>query len=218
MRTFLTAPREPVNAWTHWAGAAAGAALFWPLLAWARARGLPLWPFAVFGVSLTALYAASASYHTFRSGPRGAVWLRKLDHAGIFLLIAGTYTPVLALGLHGPRRVALLTLIWTLAALGTGLKLFTLNTPRVLSTALYVGMGWLALAFVPELARNLPGAALLWLAVGGAFYTLGALIYALKRPARPRWVRGGGWTFHEIWHLFVLAGSAAHALMMFKLA
>ena len=211
VKPLVRAPREPLNAWTHWAGAAAGALLLWPLLAQAQARGLTTWPFLVFGLSLVTLYAASASYHSFTPG-RGATWLRKLDHAAIFLLIAGTYTPVAFFGLGEEQRGRVLALVWGLALLGAGFKLFTLG-PRWLSTALYVGLGWLAAGLLPELSRHLPRTALLWLTAGGLLYTAGAVGYATKRPRTPR----RGWGFHEIWHLWVLAGSAAHVVMTFHL-
>ncbi len=169
----------------------AGALLLWPLLAWAGTHGVARWPFVVFDLSLVALYAASASYHSFSPGGNGALWLRKLDHAAIFLLIAGTYTPVAFLGLAEPQRSRVLALIWGIALLGIGLKLFTLKVPRWLSTALYVGMGWLAVGFLPQLSRQLPHAAIVWLALGGVLYTLGAFGYATKRPRTPR--RLGGW-------------------------
>lgn len=210
---FLTAPREPVNALTHWGGALAALIVLGPLLSWAHARGLTLWPFVVFSVSMVALYAASASYHSFRPGERGLLWLRKLDHAGIFLLIAGTYTPVAYFGLSGPWQAAVLWIIWGVALSGITLKLVTMSLPRWISTALYLGMGWLAVAFLPQLARNLPAAALFWLAAGGVLYSIGAVVYGTKR-----WnPRPGVFGFHEIWHLFVLAGTAAHVVMMFHL-
>ncbi|SMB91070.1 PAQR family membrane homeostasis protein TrhA [Deinococcus hopiensis] len=212
MKRLLTAPREPVNALTHWAGAAAALAVLEPLLSWAHGRGLALWPFVVFGLSMVALYGASASYHSFRPGERGLLWLRKLDHAGIFLLIAGSYTPVAYCGLEGEWRGAVLWLVWGIAAAGVLLKAFTMNLPRWVSTLLYVGMGWLALAFLPQLRRNLPPAALLWLAAGGALYSIGAVIYGTKR-----WNPRPGFGFHEIWHLFVLGGTGAHVAMMFHL-
>ena len=212
--TRLTATlREPVSALTHWAGVVAALLLLFPLLWWARARGLALWPFVVFGVSMALLYAASASYHSFRVGERGLLWLRKLDHAGIFLLIAGTYTPVVYFGLHGAWQGAVLYLVWGIALAGVVLKLLTMNLPRWVSTGLYLGMGWLALGFLPQLAQNLPRAALVWLAVGGLLYTAGAIVYATKR-----WnPRPGVFGFHEIWHLFVLGGTGAHVAMMFNL-
>ncbi|MFC6801303.1 hemolysin III family protein [Deinococcus caeni] len=202
-----------MNALTHWGGALAALIVLGPLLSWAHARGLTLWPFVVFSVSMVALYAASASYHSFRPGERGLLWLRKLDHAGIFLLIAGTYTPVAYFGLSGPWQAAVLWIIWGVALSGITLKLVTMSLPRWISTALYLGMGWLAVAFLPQLARNLPAAALFWLAAGGVMYSIGAVVYGTKR-----WnPRPGVFGFHEIWHLFVLAGTAAHVVMMFHL-
>ncbi|KEF33244.1 hemolysin [Deinococcus sp. RL] len=219
MKRLLTAPREPVNALTHWAGAVAALLLLGPLLGWASARGLALWPFAVFGLSMVALYAASASYHSFRPGERGLVWLRKLDHAGIFLLIAGSYTPVAYFGLEGTWRSAVLGLVWGIAGAGVLLKLLTLRLPRWVSTLLYLGMGWLALLFLPQLARTLSGPALFWLAAGGVLYSVGAVIYATKRwhPRPGGEVFPQHWGFHEVWHLFVLGGSGAHVAMMFHL-
>ncbi|MFC4639853.1 PAQR family membrane homeostasis protein TrhA [Deinococcus hohokamensis] len=213
MKRLLSAPREPVNALTHWAGALAALLLAGPLLAWAHSRGLALWPFAVFVLSMLLLYSASASYHSFRPGERGLLWLRKLDHAGIFLLIAGSYTPVAYFGLDGVWRGAVLGLVWGIAAAGILLKLATMRLPRWISTLLYVGMGWLALAFVPQLARSLAPGALLWLAAGGVLYSLGAVVYGTRR-----WnPRPGVFGFHEIWHLFVLGGTGAHVAMMFQL-
>lgn len=213
MQRFLTAPREPVNALTHWAGVLAALIILGPLLWWAHARELALWPFTVFVISMTLLYAASASYHSFFPGERGMLWLRKLDHAGIFLLIAGSYTPIAYFGLPDPWQGVVLWVIWGIALSGITLKLVTMSLPRWVSTALYLGMGWLALAFLPQLARHLPSAAIFWLAAGGVLYSIGAVIYGTKR-----WnPRPGVFGFHEIWHLFVLAGTAAHVVMMFNL-
>ncbi|MFC4426747.1 PAQR family membrane homeostasis protein TrhA [Deinococcus navajonensis] len=213
MKRLLSAPREPVNALTHWAGALAALLLTGPLLLWAHSRALALWPFAVFALSMLLLYSASASYHSFRPGERGLLWLRKLDHAGIFLLIAGSYTPVAYFGLEEPWRGAVLGLVWGIAAAGIVLKLATMRLPRWVSTMLYVGMGWLALAFLPQLSRTLPAGALMWLAAGGVLYSLGAVVYGTRRwDPRP-----GVFGFHEIWHLFVLGGTGAHVAMMFQL-
>lgn len=210
---FSRGLREPVNALTHWAGVLAALVTLAPLLWWASRHGLALWPFMVFVVSMALLYAASASYHSFRLTEHGLLWLRKLDHAGIFLLIAGSYTPVAYYGLHGVWRDAVLYGIWGMALAGILLKLLTLRLPRWVSTLLYLGMGWLAVVFLPQLARNLPTAALVWLAFGGLLYSVGAVIYATKR-----WnPRPGVFGFHEIWHLFVLGGTGAHVAMMFNL-
>lgn len=212
MKRLLLAPREPVNALTHWAGVAGALLVLGPLLWWAERRGLALWPFVVFSLSMTLLYGASASYHSFRLGERGMRWLRKLDHAAIFVLIAGSYTPVAYFGLDGVWRSAVLGLIWGVAVAGVALKLCTLNLPRWVSTALYLGMGWLALAFLPQLARTLPLGALLWLAAGGLLYSAGAVVYGTRR-----WNPSPTWGFHELWHLFVLGGTGAHVAMMFQL-
>lgn len=217
MRRLLTAPREPVNALTHWLGVFLALVTLGPLLWWAGSRGLSVWPFLVFGLSMVALYAASASYHSFRPGERGLLWLRKLDHAGIFLLIAGSYTPVAYYGLEGAWRGTVLWVIWGIAVTGIVLKLVTMRLPRWVSTLLYLGMGWIALGLLPQLARNLPPAALFWLAAGGVLYSVGAVIYGTRRwNPRPgsRWEH---WGFHEVWHLFVLGGTGAHVVMMFHL-
>ncbi|WP_189003386.1 PAQR family membrane homeostasis protein TrhA [Deinococcus malanensis] len=213
MKRLLTAPREPVNALTHWGGVLGALVTAGPLLWWAQGRGLALWPFVVFSLSMLLLYSASASYHSFRPSARGLLWLRKLDHAGIFLLIAGSYTPVAYFGLEGVWRGAVLWAVWSIALAGVLLKLLTMRLPRWVSTLLYVGMGWLALVFLPQLSHNLPACALGWLAAGGLLYTLGAVVYGTRRwDPRP-----GVFGFHEIWHLFVLGGTGAHIAMMFHL-
>lgn len=196
----MKTPREPVNAYTHAAGALFSlTALAWLLkLAWPDA--LRVAGALVFGVTMFLMYSASASYHAARLGERGLAWLRKLDHAAIFLFIAGSYTPVLLARLEGFARWGWLGLVWSLAALGVALKLWKMTAPRWLSTLSYLGLGWLAVFLVPKL--ELPPAALGWLLISGALYSLGALVYAFKRPN----FRGFG--FHELWHLFVLGGSA----------
>ncbi len=205
--------REPVNSLTHWAGVLLAVPVLAGLLVWAHGRGLALWPFLVFGLSMAGLYAASATYHSLHVGERAMLWLRKLDHSAIFLLIAGSYTPLAYFGLNGVWREVVLYVVWGVALSGILLKLLTMRLPRWVSTALYVAMGWLALVFVPQLARNLPHAAMWWLAAGGVLYTVGAVIYATKR-----WnPKPGVFGFHEIWHLFVLGGTGAHVAMMFAL-
>ncbi len=199
--------REPVNGLTHLAGALLSLAGLPFLLDAATSRGT-VWhqiSFAVFGVSMTLLYTASTLYHSLPLSPRGIRRLRRLDHMMIFVLIAGTYTPLCMVPLRdgiGPR---LLTFIWTVAALGMVMKVFWLHAPRWLYLGVYLAMSWLAVVTFHPLYLALPKDALVWLGAGGLFYTVGALVYGLKWPNLSK-----SWGFHEVWHLFVLAGSFAH--------
>lgn len=159
----------------------------------------------VFGLSMVILYAVSSIYHIGSWEGRRERALRAFDHANIFLLIAGTYTPICVNVLTGHMRVTMLALVWGLAALGIGGVLFTLRMPRAVQVALYIGMGWVALIALPELIRTLPIGATLMLLLGGALYTMGALVYALRRPDPLPHIFG----YHEIFHLFVIGGSSA---------
>jgi hemolysin III len=159
----------------------------------------------VFGLSMVVLYVVSSIYHIGSWEGRREQVLRAFDHANIFLLIAGTYTPICVNALTGHLRVTMLVLIWSLAALGVGCVLLTLRLPRAIMVSLYIGMGWVALIAAPELVRVLPLPATLLLLGGGLLYTLGAVVYALRRPDPLPHIFG----FHEIFHLFVIAGSSA---------
>ena len=162
--------------------------------------------FGIFGLSLTALYSASTLYHLLPLSSAGVARLRPVDHMMIFVLIAGTYTPFCLLALDGAWRVGLLALIWGLALCGIVLKIFWMEAPRWLSVALYLGMGWVALVAAPALFRAVPTGGMAWVLAGALIYSAGALIYGLKRPNPIPGVFG----FHELWHLFVMAGSACH--------
>jgi hemolysin III len=200
--------REPVNGLTHLVGGLMAAVGLIVLLATAANAGRSdqIVAFSVFGSSLIALYTASALYHLLPRSPRGVARLRRLDHMSIFVLIAGTYTPFCLLALDGGWRVGLLSLVWGLALCGILLKLFWMEAPRWLSVALYLGMGWVALVAAPALFRAVPAGGMAWVLAGALVYSAGALIYGLKRPNPIPGVLG----FHELWHLFVLAGSACH--------
>ena len=162
--------------------------------------------FGVFGLSLVALYTASTLYHLLPLSPAGIARLRRADHMAIFVLIAGTYTPFCLLALDGAWQAGLLGLIWGLALCGILLKFLWMDAPRWLSVALYLGMGWAALVAAPTLFRVVPPGGIAWVLAGGVVYSAGALIYGLKRPNPVPGVFG----FHELWHLFVVAGSACH--------
>jgi hemolysin III len=200
--------REPVNGLTHAAGGLLAAVGLGVLLATAANTGRldQFVAFGVFGLSLVALYAASALYHLLPLSPSGVARLRRLDHMTIFVLIAGTYTPFCLLALDGVWRWGLLGLIWSLALCGVLLKLLWMDAPRWLSVVLYLGMGWVAVIAAPALFRAVPPGGISWVLAGGLVYSAGALVYGLKRPNPVPGVFG----FHEVWHVFVLAGSACH--------
>lgn len=200
--------REPVNGLTHLVGGLLASVGLVVLLTTAASQGRvdQLVAFAIFGTSLIALYSASALYHLLPLSPAGVARLRRVDHMTIFLLIAGTYTPFCLLALDGGWRVGLLGLIWGLALCGIVLKLFWMDAPRWLSVALYLGMGWVALIAAPALFRAVPAGGMVWVLAGALVYSAGALIYGLRRPNPIPGVLG----FHELWHLFVVAGSACH--------
>ncbi len=200
--------REPVSGLTHAVGGVLAVVGLGVLLATAASTGRldQLLAFGIFGLSLVALYAASALYHLLPLSPAGVARLRRLDHMTIFVLIAGTYTPFCLLALDGGWRWGLLALIWSLALCGVMLKVRWMDAPRWLSVALYLGMGWIAVIAASALLRAVPSGGIAWVLSGGLVYSAGALAYGLKRPNPVPGVFG----FHEVWHIFVLAGSACH--------
>jgi hemolysin III len=200
--------RDPINGLTHLVGGLLASVGLVVLLAKAASgeRVEQIVAFGVFGFSLIALYTASALYHLLPLSAAGVARLRRIDHMTIFLLIAGTYTPFCLLALDGGWRVGLLGLVWSLALCGILLKFLWMDAPRWLSVVLYLGMGWVALVAAPALFRAVPAGGMAWVLAGGLVYSAGALIYGLKRPNPIPGVLG----FHEVWHLFVMAGSACH--------
>lgn len=166
--------------------------------------------FAVFGVTMMLLYLASTLYHWLNLSDARILILRKLDHAMIYVLIAGTYTPLCIIALSGFWGIGLLITIWTLAIGGIFLTLFYFGAPRWLTTSIYIIMGWLVVGAIVPLARVLPLAGLMWLVGGGIFYTVGAIIYGRKRSL----INLPGFGFHEVFHMFVLGGSVCHYLLM----
>lgn len=167
---------------------------------------------SVFGISMILLFTASTLYHWLKLSEEGIKKLRKVDHIMIFIYIAATYTPICIIVLKGYIGWLLLIAVWLVAIFGVIIKLFWMNAPRWLSTLIYVLMGWLAVVVIYPLFSSLEIDALLWLFTGGLFYTVGAIIYALKKPDPFPGILG----FHEIFHLFVLAGSFSHYWLMYK--
>ncbi|WP_047981109.1 PAQR family membrane homeostasis protein TrhA [Ornithinibacillus contaminans] len=206
MNTYI---REPINGFTHLFGAILS---FIGLLALvikaSMDSGSPLAITAViiFGISLILLYSASATYHMVIARDSIIAFLRKIDHSMIFVLIAGTYTPICLIGLEGVLGWVLFSVINGLAILGVLYKLIWFQAPRWLSTALYVIMGWIIIFFSSSLLDVLSSAGMTLLILGGVVYTVGAFIYWLK----PKFLEFKHMGFHEIFHLFILAGSLFH--------
>lgn len=195
--------RDPFSGFSHLLGL--GLALFgsvWLTIASTHHRLAAL----VYATGLVSLYAASAAYHLVSTSARATAWLRRIDHAAIFLMIAGTSTPVMWHALAGTPRLAMLATLWGATAIGIVFRVAWMKAPRWSYTAAYVAMGWLTLLRWRDVVQGTPSVALGLVIAGGIVYMLGALVYATKWPD-PLPQRFG---FHEIWHLFVLAGSALH--------
>lgn len=198
--------REPVNSVTHLTGAAfAVIGLVW-LVSLTRADLAKLISVAVYGLSMIALYLASGIFHLFNGSERTILWLRRIDHAAIYLLIAGTYTPFCYTVLTGGWRWLMLALVWGLAFIGAVYKLLFLRGENSrLSLCFYVAMGWVGVIALPQALPLMPPSVAVLLIAGGALYMIGALIFGLEKPNfHPQFGH------HEIWHLLVLGGSAFH--------
>lgn len=208
--------KDPVSCLTHmaWAILAVPVTIVLVVLASVLATPAHVVSFAIFGVSLILLYTASTVYHLIKL-PRLQLFLRKLDHSMIFVLIAGTYTPMALITLQGAWGdawgISILSVIWGIAAVGIVLKIFFFNIPRWISTLMYILMGWISVIAIVPLSSALPVGGLILLFAGGIVYTAGGVIYAIKRPV----LRFKYFGFHEVFHIFVMAGSALHVVLMF---
>ena len=170
----------------------------------------------VFITSMILLYAASTIYHTLDISPKINRMLRKADHMMIFILIAGSYTPICVIPLKDTVGYPLLALVWTVAIIGMLIKAFWITCPKWFSSTIYIAMGWLCVLAMVPLVQTLPTAAFIWLVAGGVIYTIGGVIYALKLPlfnAKHQYFGS-----HEIFHVFVMAGSLCHYVTMFYIA
>jgi hemolysin III len=200
-------PREELaNRLTHGIGAAFSIAGLVLMVVFSARHG-DVWKVvssAIFGTTLVLLYLSSTLYHSVRA-ERRRILLRKIDHAAIFLLIAGTYTPFVLVTLRGPWGWSLFGVVWGLAVAGVALKFWFAGRFKLMSTLLYIGMGWLVMIALKPLAAALPAGGLKLLVAGGLCYTGGAVFYLWRRlPFN-----------HAIWHLFVLGGSACHWAAVF---
>jgi len=206
--------KDPVSGLTHLGGALLSVVGLILLIRYALiyATSRHVAAFSVFGASMILLYSSSAAYHLARVPEKISELLRRIDHMMIYVLIAGTYTPVCVLALAGDWGRTLLVTVWLLAAAGIILTIAWFGAPRWLTTGVYLLMGWLVIiAFYPLIQSLTPGA-LAWLAAGGLLYTAGALIYGFKWPR----INSSWFGFHEIFHLFVIGGSLGHFWLMFR--
>jgi hemolysin III len=205
---------EPVNCLTHLFGALFSSVGMVMLLRQSWGEGLYIFSFVIYGLSSTALYLASSLFHGLKVGEQRRRLLLRLDHAGIFSMIAGCYSPLALITLKSYSPTlgwGFFIAVWMMAVLGMVLRLKYLDAPRWLSTGVYLLLGWAGVLILEPLSYVLPFGALLYMFLGGAFYSVGALVFLFKHPNLYPGVLG----HHELWHLFVLAGSACHFMMIY---
>ena len=207
--------REPGSAITHLIAMMLACAASTPLLVKSAISGnfILFVAMTVFILSMILLYGASTLYHSVTVPDRILRIFRKIDHMMIFVLIAGTYTPVCLIVLGGKQGYTLLSVVWAIAIVGMIIKACWITCPKWFSSLIYIAMGWVCVFVFSGLLSTLPTAAFLWLLAGGIIYTVGGIIYALKLPIfNSRHVNFGS---HEIFHLFVMAGSICHFIFMY---
>jgi hemolysin III len=202
--------REPFNGISHLiASVFAAGGLVW-LLVMGWDDPIKRISLLVYGLTLVLMFASSSAYHAAYVDPRVTLHLKKLDHVAIYLLIAGSYTPVCLHYFEGFWRGPFLAIIWALAATGVVIKLFLIRTPRWLTAGLYLLLGWLSILAFSEILRTFSPGALLWLLLGGFFFTVGSMVYIFKKPDFIPGIFG----FHEIWHIFVILGAFCHFMLV----
>jgi len=205
--------REPFNAYSHLIGAIGSVVLLVYLImnssedpGWSRISLI------AYGITVFLMFASSTVYHAVNVSFDTEERFRMIDHIMIYMVIAGTYTPISAIVLDGNWRLWMLIGVWSFALIGILKKIFWMSAPRWFSTILYLLMGWVAVILFPKLWDQLPHWFSYWIAIGGLFYTFGAIIYGIKKPD-PFPEKFG---FHEIWHLFVLGGAFSHFWAIYK--
>lgn len=207
--------KEPGSAITHFIGMLMAIFAAVPLLIKAAHEPSRIYiiSLAIYAASLILLYAASTTYHTFDISKKVNTILKKIDHMMISVLIAGSYTPVCLIVLKGKTGIILLSIVWSIAIAGILIKAFWVYCPKWVSSVLYIGMGWTCVLAFTQILNNMSPAAFGWLLAGGIIYTVGGIIYALKLPIFNS--RHKNFGSHEIFHLFVMGGSACHFVVMY---
>jgi len=207
VKKYLFPIREPFNTYSHAFGALV--ALVGTILLIIDSTIDPVSnkiAFIIYGVTVLLMFGSSALYHSVRVTFKTEEFFRLLDHIMIYLVIAGSYTPISAIALEGNWRLGMLLGVWIFAVAGILKKILWLNAPRWLSTGLYLLMGWIAVLIFPQIWDVVPKGFSFWIIIGGLFYTVGAIIYGLQKPnPAPKW-----FGYHGIWHLFVLGGAFSH--------
>jgi hemolysin III len=199
-------PKPKLRGWSHVVAAVVMAVLGVVIIVVANATAAQRTWLAVYVVGVVGMFTVSALYHRVHWGPRGYAFMKRLDHSTIFLAIAGTYTPIAAVCLEGTPRTLMLVTVWSGAAIGVALQWIPTHVPRVLSTLVYVVVGWAAALALPQLIDGMGWTGFALVLAGGVLYTLGAVVYALKWP--DPWPNVFG--FHEVFHACVVAAAGLH--------
>lgn len=207
--------KDPGSAITHFIGMLMAIFAAIPLIIKAAHEPSRIYVISItiYAISLILLYAASTTYHTFNKSEKINTILKKIDHMMISVLIAGSYTPICLLVLKGKLGIILLAVVWSFAIAGILIKAFWVYCPKWVSSVLYIGMGWTCVLAFTQLLNSMSPAAFGWLLAGGIIYTVGGVIYALKLPLFNKKHKYFG--SHEIFHLFVMGGSACHFIVMY---
>lgn len=216
LKRGITKVKDPGSALTHFIAMILAIIAAIPLLSKAGhdSEHMHISALAIFILSMIGLYAASTIYHTLDISPKINKLLRKIDHMMIFILIAGTYTPVCMIVLGDKTGWTMLTLVWGIAIVGILINALWITCPKWFSSLIYIAMGWVCILAITKILSSMPRAGFMWLLAGGIIYTVGGIIYAMKLPffnSRHRYFGS-----HEIFHLFVMGGSLCHYVMMYR--
>jgi hemolysin III len=203
--------RDPVSSWIHLISALLSVVGLAALLVFGRSSPIKELSLLIYGLTLVLMFSSSTLYHSIRTNPTTLLRLRKMDHSSIYLLIAGSYTPLCLYFFTGFWHLGFLAIIWVFGLAGIIIKVFIIDAPRWVTAGIYLVMGWLSVFAVKEMLATMPAGALLWLLAGGMFYTVGALVYITRKLDFVPNVFG----FHEVWHIFVSLGALCHFIMIF---
>ena len=215
LKRGITKVKDPGSALTHFIAMSLAIIAAIPLLSKAGhdSGHMHISALAIFILSMIGLYAASTIYHTLDISPKINKLLRKIDHMMIFILIAGTYTPVCMIVLGDKTGWTMLTLVWGIAIVGIRINALWITCPKWFSSLIYIAMGWVCILAITKILSSMPRAGFMWLLAGGIIYTIGGIIYALKLPIFNN--RHKNFGSHEIFHLFVMGGSMCHFIVMY---